>query len=87
MFENDAIYVSRVLSIALTKRNGIPMCGFPYHAADTYIARLLREGNKIALCEQTEDPSQAKGIVRREVVEIISQETGRAEQVERFESG
>jgi DNA mismatch repair protein MutS len=72
MFENDAIYVSRVLSIALTKRNGIPMCGFPYHAADTYIARLLREGNKIALCEQTEDPSQAKGIVRREVVEIIS---------------
>ena len=72
MFEKDAVYASRVLNITLTNRNGIPMCGFPFHAADTYIAKLLGEGNRIAICEQTEDPSQARGIVKREVVEIIS---------------
>jgi DNA mismatch repair protein MutS len=72
MFEKDATYVSRALNITLTKRNDIPMCGFPFHAADTYIARLLTLGNKIAICEQTEDPNRAKGLVRREVVEIIS---------------
>ena len=72
MFEKDAIYASRTLNITLTKRNTVPMCGFPFHAADTYIARLLEQGNKIAICEQTEDPNQAKGIVKREVVEVIS---------------
>jgi DNA mismatch repair protein MutS len=72
MFEKDAVYASRALNITLTKRNDIPMCGFPFHAADTYIARLLGRGNRIAICEQTEDPGLAKGIVRREVVEIIS---------------
>jgi DNA mismatch repair protein MutS len=72
MFEQDAVHASKTLNITLTKRNGIPMCGFPYHAADTYIAKLLSHGSKVAICEQTESPSQARGIVRREVVEIMS---------------
>jgi len=72
MFEKDAVYASKALNITLTKRNGIPMCGFPFHAADTYIAKLLAQGSRVAICEQTEDPSQAHGIVRREVVEIMS---------------
>ncbi len=72
MFEKDAIYASKVLNITLTKRNDIPMCGFPFHAAEAYIAKLLGEGNRVAICEQTEDPAQARGIVKREVVEIIS---------------
>jgi DNA mismatch repair protein MutS len=72
MFEKDAEYASRALNITLTKRNGIPMCGFPFHAADTYIAKLLAQGSRVAICEQTENPAQARGIVRREVVEIMS---------------
>lgn len=72
MFEGDAVAASSILNIALTKRNGIPMCGFPHHAADTYIGKFLREGNKIAICEQKGDPKHAKGIVKRDVVEIIS---------------
>jgi DNA mismatch repair protein MutS len=72
MFEKDAQLASRVLNITLTKRNSIPMCGFPYHAAQNYIAKLLGEGLKIAICEQSEDPNQTKTIVKREVVEIIS---------------
>ncbi len=72
MFDEDAKVASRVLNIALTSRNNLPMCGVPYHAADTYIRRLLEAGFKVAICEQTEDPSQAKGIVRREVVRVIT---------------
>ncbi|MFW6182054.1 MAG: DNA mismatch repair protein MutS, partial [Spirochaetota bacterium] len=72
MFEQDALEASRILHITLTRRNGTPMCGFPYHASQTYISRLLKAGKKIAICEQTEDPAQAKGIVKREVVEVIS---------------
>ncbi len=72
MFESDAITASSILNITLTKRNNIPMCGFPHHAADTYIAKFLREGKKIAICEQQEDPKLCKGIVKRDVVEIIS---------------
>jgi DNA mismatch repair protein MutS len=72
MFEQDAQLAAKALNITLTKRNSIPMCGFPYHAAQTYIAKLLGEGLKIAICEQTEDPNQTKTIVKREVVEIIS---------------
>ena len=53
MFEKDAIYASKVLNITLTKRNDIPMCGFPFHAAEAYIAKLLGEGNRVAICEQT----------------------------------
>jgi DNA mismatch repair protein MutS len=72
MFNQDAREVSAILNITLTKRNGIPMCGIPYHAASGYIARLLNAGKKIAVCEQTALPKGGKGIAEREVVEIIS---------------
>ena len=70
MFEQDARETSALLDITLTRRNGIPMCGIPYHAAQTYIARLLKLGRKIAVCEQTHLPKQ--GLARREVVEVIT---------------
>ncbi|MCM8764448.1 MAG: DNA mismatch repair protein MutS, partial [Candidatus Omnitrophica bacterium] len=77
MFYDDAVKASRVLDLVLTSRDAgkagrIPMCGIPYHAADSYISRLIKNGYKVAICEQTEDPSKAKGIVKREVVRIIS---------------
>ncbi len=72
MFEDDALEVSRILNITLTKRNSVTMCGFPYHAADTYISKLLKAGKKIAICEQVEDPKLARGIVKRDVVEVLS---------------
>lgn len=77
MFFDDAILASRELEIALTGRDAglderIPMCGVPHHSADPFIARLIDKGHKIAIVEQLEDPSQAKGIVRRNVVKIIS---------------
>lgn len=77
MFFEDAEVASRELEITLTSREGgnnkrVPMCGIPYHAADNYIARLINKGYKVAICEQVEDPKQAKGIVRREVVKIIT---------------
>ncbi|UCB45420.1 MAG: DNA mismatch repair protein MutS [Spirochaetota bacterium] len=72
MFEKDAATASSILNIALTARNGVPMCGFPHHAADAYIAKLLKDGQKVAICEQQEDPKVAKGVVKRDVVEIIS---------------
>lgn len=77
MFFEDAIQASRELEITLTGREGgaeerIPMCGIPYHSADNYIARLIEKGFKVAICEQVEDPSQAKGVVRREIVRIVT---------------
>lgn len=77
MFFDDAIVASRELEITLTSRDGgaperIPMCGVPYHAAENYIAKLIQKGYKVAICEQVEDPKQAKGIVRREVIKIIT---------------
>ncbi len=72
MFNEDAEIASRVLNIALTSRNNMPMCGVPYHAAEGYIKRLLDAGYKVAICEQVEDPSTAKGIVKREVVRVIT---------------
>ena len=77
MFFEDAQLVSRELDLVLTGRDcGLPerapMCGVPFHAADGYIARLVQKGYKLAICEQTEDPAQAKGLVRREVIRIIS---------------
>jgi len=77
MFFEDAELASRELEITLTGRDAgakskVPMCGVPYHAADTYIARLINRGFKVAICEQVEDPKQTKGIVRREVVKIIT---------------
>ncbi len=77
MFFEDAKTASRELELTLTGKNcGLeeraPMCGVPFHSADTYIARLVEKGYKVAICEQTEDPSQAKGIVKREVIRIIT---------------
>ena len=78
MFFDDAVIASKILGITLTSRNSkneankVPMCGIPYHAATTYLAKLVKAGRRVAICEQTEDPKQAKGIVRREVVRVIS---------------
>jgi DNA mismatch repair protein MutS len=77
MFFEDAVTASRVLEIALTSRNknkedAIPLCGFPYHAASAYIAKLIEKGFKVAVCEQMEDPKLAKGVVKREVIRVIT---------------
>jgi len=78
MFFEDAKVASEILDIALTSRdsskkeNRIPMCGVPYHAARSYIAKLMRAGKTVAVCEQVEDPKQARGIVKREVVRVIT---------------
>ena len=77
MFFDDAVKVSRELELTLTGKDcGLeeraPMCGIPYHAADTYINRLVEKGYKVAICKQMEDPKQAKGIVKREVVRVVT---------------
>ncbi len=72
MFFDDAVEASRILEITLTKRQKIPMCGVPYHSADGYLAKLIKAGKKVAICDQVEDPSQAKGIVKREVARIVT---------------
>ena len=77
MFFDDAKLVSRELELTLTGKNcGLeeraPMCGVPFHAVDTYLARLVEKGYKVAICEQVEDPAAAKGIVKREVIKIVT---------------
>ena len=72
MFLDDAKEVSQLLNLTLTSRNGVPMCGIPYHAAKNYIKRLLDEGKKIAVCEQVELPHDNRSIARREVVQTIT---------------
>lgn len=77
LFFEDAVLASRILQITLTARNkekgeAIPMCGVPYHAAENYIARLIRAGHKIAICEQMEQPGPGKNLVRREVVRVLT---------------
>jgi DNA mismatch repair protein MutS len=78
IFYEDALVAARVLELTLTSRSkeadgqGIPMCGVPYHAVDGYIARLVRRGFRVAICDQVEDPRKAKGIVKREVVRVVS---------------
>lgn len=77
MFGEDAEKASKILQIALTSRekardNPVPMCGIPYFASESYIAKLIRAGQKVAVCEQMEDPKEAKGIVSREVVRVIT---------------
>ncbi|GMX60950.1 DNA mismatch repair protein MutS [Paenibacillus elgii] len=77
MFFDDALLAARELEITLTGREGggeerIPMCGVPYHSAENYIARLIEKGYKVAICEQVEDPAEAKGVVRREIVRIVT---------------
>ena len=77
MFFDDAITASRELELTLTGKDcgqeeRAPMCGIPFHAAEIYIARLIAKGYKVAICEQVEDPKQAKGIVKREVIRVIT---------------
>ena len=78
MFYEDALTAARALELTLTSRakdtsgTAIPMCGVPFHAGDAYITRLVRKGFRVAICEQTEDARQAKGVVRREVVRVVS---------------
>ena len=81
MFEEDARIAARVLDLTLTTRDRskeksdeekVPMCGVPYHASDTYVARLVSCGYKVAICEQMEDPALAKGLVKRAVIRIIT---------------
>ncbi len=72
MFFDDAKTAAPVLDIALTKRNEVPMCGVPFHALDGYLARMMRAGLKVAICDQVEDASASKGIVRREVTRVVT---------------
>src|SRR4030042_6555381 len=77
MFFKDAVIASKILDITLTSRDknkedSIPLCGIPYHAASSYIQKLVDQGYKVAICEQMEEASKAKGIVRREVIRVIT---------------
>jgi DNA mismatch repair protein MutS len=78
MFYEDALVAARVLELTLTSRSkdgqgtSIPMCGVPHHAVDTYLARLVKKGFRVAICDQVEDPKRAKGIVKREIVRVVS---------------
>jgi DNA mismatch repair protein MutS len=72
MFFDDALEVSALLNLTLTSRNGFPMCGVPYHAARPYIARLLKLGKKIAICEQLSEPVKGRTVIERKVVEVIT---------------
>ena len=80
MFFEDAVNISRELELTLTGKNAgleekIPMCGIPYHAAKLYIDKLIEKGYKVGICEQLEDPKKAKGIVKRDLIQIISKGT------------
>jgi len=77
MFFDDAVVASKILGITLTARNKndenpVPLCGIPYHAASSYIAKLIEHGRKVAICDQVEDPREAKGIVKRDITRIIT---------------
>src|SRR5437660_5182109 len=78
MFYEDALVASRALELTLTSRSkdaaggGIPMCGVPFHAVDGYVARLVKKGFRVAICDQVEDPRKAKGLVKREVIRVVS---------------
>jgi DNA mismatch repair protein MutS len=71
-FYEDAARMSKELNLTLTARQGIPMCGVPFHTADSYIDKLIAKGYKVAVAEQTEDPKLAKGLVKREIVRIVT---------------
>ena len=77
MFFDDAVLASRVLELTLTGRDcgeaeRAPMCGVPFHSSEGYIGKLIEKGYKVAICEQVEDPATAKGLVRREVVRVVT---------------
>src|SRR5262245_14506487 len=79
VFFDDASQVATLLDLTLTARDGgdgkVPMCGVPYHAVQGYLARLVKAGKKVAICEQVEDPKLAKGLVKREVVRVVTPST------------
>ena len=84
-FNEDAKPAAKILGIVLTKRaNGaaadVPLAGFPYHALDNYLHKLVNAGHRVAICEQVEDPKLAKGIVKREVIEVVTPGTITSEQ-------
>ena len=86
MFYDDAITASRILDITLTGKDcgqeeRAPMCGVPYHSAQTYIAKLIKDGKKVAICEQVEDPKASKGIVKRDVIRVITPGTANLDTV------
>ncbi|MBN2384106.1 DNA mismatch repair protein MutS [bacterium] len=77
MFDQDALIASKIMNIALTTRDKhsddpVPMCGVPYHALETYLSRMIKQGMSVAICDQVEDPRLAKGIVKREVTRVIT---------------
>jgi DNA mismatch repair protein MutS len=77
LFNEDAVKAAQILELTLTSRNKnaedpIPMCGVPYHAASNYIDTLIEQGYKVAICEQVEDPKTTKGMVKREVVQLVT---------------
>src|SRR5215813_6784034 len=78
MFYEDALVAARCLDLTLTSRSknaaggDIPMCGVPFHAVDGYLTKLVKKGFRVAICEQVEDPKKAKGLVRREVIRVVS---------------
>lgn len=72
MFFEDAENISKELELTLTSRAGVPMCGVPYHACEVYLKRLIDKGYKIAICEQLEDPALAKGLVKRDVIRLVT---------------
>ena len=76
MFWDDAKTAARVLGLALTSRSkgpeAIPMAGVPFHAVESYLAKMIRAGHRVAICEQTEDPALAKGLVKRDVVRLMT---------------
>jgi len=84
MFYEDAKIASPILGIALTSRQKVPMCGVPYHAVNSYLSKLLKHGFKVAVCEQVEDPKAAKGVVKRDVIKVLT--PGTAVEVELEES-
>ena len=84
MFGDDAVMAAPILGIALTSRSvdkekAVPLCGIPYHAVEKYLPRLIEAGKKVVICEQIEDPKTARGIVKRDVVEIITPGTSISE--------
>ena len=77
LFYDDAVTAARELEITLTSRNkekgaAIPMCGVPFHAAEGYISRLIQKGYRVAICDQVEDPKSAKGLVKREIMRVVT---------------
>ncbi len=87
MFHDDAREASRLLGLTLTSRSHgkssgeVPLAGVPHHAAESYLAKLIRMGRKVAICEQVEDPKKAKGVVKRDVVEVVSPGTALADSI------